>query len=356
MSSLLACSNNHEDFMIWDEPPTTPDSIYLNPLFEPDLSDPTVIKGHDGWFYAYGTENDWSNGLNRLVPIIKSKDLVNWEYSNDAFTSQTRPSWKIDGGGLWAPCVVFKDNSDPDADKYFMYYSISKWGDENPGIGLATSKYPTGPFTDQGKIFDSNSIGVTNSIDPFLFQTEQNGVKSRYLFWGSFFGIYGIEIGSDMKTTVGEKFQIAGSAFEAAYIYEKNGKYYFFGSVGSCCDGLNSRYHVTVAAADNFKGPYKTKDGADIKVNGVEGSPFLYGDADAGWVGPGHNSEIIVDDLGNEFMLYHAISVGKPYLPNNTTTRRPLLMDQVHWKDGWPYIEYGRPSNTFKAAPFFNLQ
>ena len=35
---------------------------YKNPVFEPIMADPTVVKADDGWFYAYGTQDDWGDG------------------------------------------------------------------------------------------------------------------------------------------------------------------------------------------------------------------------------------------------------------------------------------------------------
>lgn len=55
-------------------PQSTNSSSYQNPVFTPDLADPTVIKANDGWFYAYGTENTWTNEKHHIVPIIKSKN------------------------------------------------------------------------------------------------------------------------------------------------------------------------------------------------------------------------------------------------------------------------------------------
>ena len=35
---------------------------YHNPVFEPILADPTIVKADDGWFYAYGTQDNWGDG------------------------------------------------------------------------------------------------------------------------------------------------------------------------------------------------------------------------------------------------------------------------------------------------------
>ena len=105
------------------------------------------------------------------------------------------------------------------------------------------------------------------------------------------------------KVTVKTKLKIAGNAFEAVYIYEHDGKFYFFGSSGSCCEGADSKYHVTVAMATDIKGPYLNQAGKDIMTEGQEGTLFLSGSREWGWVGPGHNAEIVTDDRGNDFFI-----------------------------------------------------
>ena len=338
-----SCKTEETQQLVWNDPPTAADTLYQNPLFEPDLADPTVVRAPDGWFYAYGTENDWSAGIHRIVPIIKSKNLKKWEYVTDAFA--TKPTWKS-AGGIWAPDVTFVNS------KYYMYYSFSTWGDNNAGIGLAISDLPYGPFVDQGKVFDSQSIGVANSIDPFFIQTGTGRNKKSYLFWGSFQGIYGTELSADFKSAVGTKFKIAGNAFEATYILEKNGKFYFFASSGSCCEGADSQYHVTVSVASDIKGPYLDQAGNPILTNGREGTLFLSGNRDWGWVGPGHNAEVVTDDRGNDFFIYHAIDVKNPLLPGGAT-RRPLMMEPIKWLNEWPSIQDGKPSTTQQVAPYF---
>lgn len=313
---------------------------YKNPVFEPVLADPSVLKVGD-FFYAYGTEDNWGNeGGHKLVPIVKSTNLVDWELVGTAFPS--KPSWKNDGG-IWAPDVVKV------GDEFFMYYSYSTWGDPNPGIGLAIASKPEGPFIDQGKFFLSQEIGVTNSIDAFYIEEE----GKKYLFWGSFHGIYGIELSEDGKSINGEKFQIGHNHLEATYIHKKDGKFYYFGSEGSCCDGANSTYGIRVAVSDNIRGPYLDKNGNDIK-SGNFGEIILSGNTEAfGFAGPGHNGHIMTDDKGQDWMLYHAIPKNNPKLQNGAS-RRPLMLDKIIWKEGWPTIERAAPSLSTQAAPEFN--
>ncbi len=69
---------------------------YANPVIDQSLPDPSLIKGDDGSFYLFATEDV------RNVPIYKSKDLVAWQFVGTAFTEETRPSFEPKGG-IWAP-------------------------------------------------------------------------------------------------------------------------------------------------------------------------------------------------------------------------------------------------------------
>ena len=75
-----------------------------------------------------------------------------------------------------------------------------------------------------------------------LIYIEDRGKK--YLFWGSFRGIYGIELSNDgLSVKKGAKLhQVAGTAYEGTYIHKKDDYYYFFASIGTCCEGLKSTY------------------------------------------------------------------------------------------------------------------
>ena len=350
VSIMWACREEWPKTVVWTDTSALPDTLYQNPVFEPDLADPTFVRAADGTFYAYGTENTWEAGKHHVTPIIMSKDLINWSYVADAFT--TKPNWGSANAGVWAPQIFLRDDG-----KYLLYYSLSTWGDSNPGIGVAISEKPEGPFTDEGKVFRSSESGVGNGIDPFFISAGSGARKKNYMFWGSFQGIYYVEM-TDYKTpNWNTKKQIANNMFEAVYIYLYEGKYYFFGSLGSCCEGADSQYRVSVARADAITGPYLTQDGTNILTNGVGGTQFLAGNRDYGWVGPGHNGEIISDDNGRYFILYHAVEVTNPFLPGGAT-RRPLMLDEITWVDGWPIINYGtenqgRPSKGLKESPFF---
>lgn len=309
--------------MIKPEKPEESTDTYSNPVINVSAPDPTVIRADDGYYYLYGTEDT------RNTPIYKSKDLVDWDFIGTAFTEATRPTM-VPNGGIWAPDI------NKIGDKYVLYFSKSAWGGEwECGIGCAVADSPEGPFLNAKKLFISNEIGVQNSIDPFYI--EDNGRK--YLFWGSFRGIYGIELSDDgLSVKPGaEKVQIAGTLTEGTYIIKRDGYYYLFGSAGSCCDGANSTYHVVVARSENLMGPYVNKVGDRALDN--QFSNLMYRSPDV--VGPGHNSELVLDDAGQHWMLYHG------YDAKDIDSGRKVFLDKVTWdEDGWPVVEDLRPSVT----------
>lgn len=314
-------------------------TFYQNPVFEPVLADPSVIQVGES-FYAYGTEDNWGEeGGYHLVSVLKSDDLVHWEYQRDAF--DRKPNWKPKGG-IWAPDVTQV------GDEFWMYYSFSTWGDPNPGIGLAIAKAPEGPFVDQGAVFFSEEIGVKNSIDPFFLEEQDK----KYLAWGSFHGLFLTELSADGKKAVGDKIQLAGNHLEAAYIHQKDGFYYLFGSAGTCCEGANSTYRVLVGRSKNLAGPYVDKSGNEL-LDGKSGELVLKGSSGAeGVAGPGHNAEIIRDEQGQDWLLYHGMYLAKPKLANGTN-RRALLLDPLLWIEGWPALAGQVPGKGESPAPVF---
>ncbi|NLI99976.1 MAG: family 43 glycosylhydrolase [Bacteroidales bacterium] len=312
------------------EPIPADPTVYRNPVIDYSLPDPTIVRADDGYFYLYATEDI------RNLPIHRSRDLVNWEYVGTAFTDATRPTFEPNGG-LWAPDINIING------RYVLYYSMSVWGGEwTCGIGVATADKPEGPFTDHGKMFRSNEIGVQNSIDPFYIEEE----GTKHLFWGSFRGIYTIELSDDgLSVKPGaEKEQIAGTAYEGVYIHKRNDYYYLFASIGSCCEGLNSTYTTVVGRSSSLFGPYADKRGRPMMENYHE----VLIQRNQKFVGTGHNSEIVQDVKGQDWIFYHAVSVDHP-------KGRVLMMDQVKWQNDWPHVEGGTPSLEAQKPIFDEL-
>ena len=302
---------------------------YTNPVIDQDAPDPTVMRAKDGNFYLYATG----------AKIFKSLDMVHWMNVGNCFTTQGRPSFVHGVRYIWAPDINIINN------QYVLYFALSKWGGEDScGIGAAYAKTPTGPFTcinGNGKLFQSFEIGVHNSIDPFYI--NDNG--HNWLLWGSFSGIYAIELSKDgLSVLNGAKpQQVAGKAYEGTYVYKRKGYYYFFGSIGTCCEGAKSTYKTIVARSKSLLGPYVNKSGQKLLDNHHE--ILIHGNAN--WAGTGHNAELIEDKNGDTWISYHA------YHLHDTQKGRVVLMDKVLWdKDGWPYVVNSEPSKESVAPKF----
>ena len=132
--------------------------------------------------------------------------------------------------------------------------------------------------------------------------------------------------------------QVAGTAYEGTYIHKRGGYYYLFASIGRCCEGLKSTYTTVVGRSKYLFGPYVDKKGESMLENHHE-VPI---DKNEAFVGPGHNSEIVTDDKGADWVFYHAVSVANP-------EGRVLMLDRVNWKKGWPVVEGDTPSLQAKA-------
>ena len=301
---------------------------YQNPIIDQSAADPTVILANDGYFYLYATGGN--------VPVYRSKDLVEWKYIGSAFTAQTRPNWEpMKGRAIWAPEIRYIK------DKYVLYYSWAIWGKQDEcHIGVATADSPEGPFIDHGCLINGKEIGVRNSIDQFYI--EENGKK--YMFWGSFNGIYATELTDDglavKRKTDGTPVllkKVCGAKFEATNIYKRGDYFYLFASVGSCCDGLNSTYRAVVGRSKDLLGPYVDDKGGDMLQNNFK----LVVNKNNVWVGPGHNSILIKDDEGTEWVVYHSYKV------DAIDDGRVVLLDRLRWdENGWPYIKGLEPSNS----------
>jgi arabinan endo-1,5-alpha-L-arabinosidase len=342
--------------------PSGKDDTYTNPVYAPVFADPAVIE-HEGKYYAYGTEDygEWKpsddpleNESNlKCVPILQSSDMVTWYYAGAAFRGSKKPSWGSPGANVWAPDVV------KIGDQFVMYYSLSIWGDPDPGIGIATAENPVGPWTDHGKLFTSLEIGVDNSIDPAVFRGDDGKL---YMIWGSFRGLFGVELTDDgmglkngLDYAKENKVLVAGvvgpwngATYEGAYVVRKDGYYYLFVSSGTCCDGFNSSYHVRVGRSQNPLGPY-TDDNGNSMCGERRGHLVVQGNSE--FVGVGHNS-VVRDEAGDYYIYYHGFDATLSSPMYGNSNRRSLLVDKLEWTEsGWPQVKDQVAGRSGMKAP-----
>ncbi|MGI6735629.1 MAG: family 43 glycosylhydrolase [Bacilli bacterium] len=315
---------------------------YTNPVYNNDFPDPSgVYDPIQRMWFLYATHGQY----------LRSTDGVTWTKLSYVFSHL--PQWGTPGAGLWAPDVQYING------QYVLYYSLSTWGDPNPGIGYATAPKPQGPWTDHGKLFLSQEIGVNNSIDANAFVDPNT--NRVYLVWGSMRGNYMVELKRDglsfragsVEQAAPTKVRVAGldtstgwevDTYEGAYIRYWNGYYYLFLSTGTCCEGLSSTYKVVVGRATTPFGPYYDHENR-LMTNKAAGK--LVVQKNDTFVGTGHNS--VIDDVNGEpWFYYHAYHVDNAH-------RRILLMEKILFDEkGWPYVQGLQPSTTEQTGPYYH--
>jgi arabinan endo-1,5-alpha-L-arabinosidase len=296
--------------------------------------DPVIIR-QDSTYYIFAT--------GRGIAMWSSKDRVNWKREKPVF--DTLP-WAVEAvtgfkNHIWAPDISYYNGL------YYLYYSISTFGQNNSCIGVATNPtlHPDDKqykWTDHGKIVRSIP-GKTNwnAIDPNL-ATDDKG--NAFLAFGSFWG--GIKLVSLSK----DRIRITGSteelltiasrkkdslekgsnAIEAPFIFKKNKYYYLFASIDICCAAEKSTYKMIVGRSEKITGPYVDKENMPMAKGG--GTLLLQGDKD--WYGVGHNAVANFD--GVDYLIFHGYDA-------SDRGRSKLRIEKLGWdKEGWPFVETGR--------------
>jgi arabinan endo-1,5-alpha-L-arabinosidase len=352
---------------------------YRNPL-EPTIpgdgivescADPSVLYGQEGegrWYLFCTTDplNDEdrnaSGGFNfRLIPMLSSENLVDWEYEGDAFT--TRPAYATADAGLWAPEITYREETG----EYALYYTVTNTTLPGGGsaIGVATGPTPLGPWTHAAQpVIEPHAPDCCPNDRRWVFDPDVlRTAGADYIYYGSYFGGISVrelsEDGLSSDPATQQNVAIANK-FEGAEVVWRDGWYYLFASATDCCRGPLTGYSVFVGRSTSPTGPFLDRDGVDLNddeplddpTDGrAGGTPVLSMNGNR-WVGPGHNT-VFQDFDGQWWTIYHAIDVTDPYFEGAVGfTKRPALLDAVDWDDGWPVVNGGAfASDTPQAAP-----
>ncbi|MEV4812377.1 family 43 glycosylhydrolase [Micromonospora avicenniae] len=334
---------------------TTPH--YRNPISADvgdTFADPVVVRGDDGYWYAYGTTDPLREGEKQphRVPTARSADLVDWTYAGDAFGPDQRPPYAAPGAAFWAPDVRRI------GDRYVMYVTVTDTTVSPEGsdyaIGAATAPTPTGPWTfaDEPVVAPrpGGGGGWLWTIDPSQF-TDVDG--TNYLYYGSYYGGVSVtELTPDGLHATGSPTLVAvDNKFEGSYVLRHDGWYYLFASTANCCAGPATGYSVQVGRARSPRGPFLDRDGIALTASRTGGTPVLTQNGNR-WIGTGHNG-FLTDLSGQDWIVYHAIDRGDPYLDEPFgVNERPMLIDRLDWIDGWPTVNAGAgPSDGERPAP-----
>jgi arabinan endo-1,5-alpha-L-arabinosidase len=326
-------------------------ATYVNPVLDSNFPDPAVLRAPDGFHYVYATQGE-HGGRMLNIQVARSRDLVRWERLGDALPA--KPGWASRTQDFWAPHVARHGS------RYYLYYSAkpdAALTDTSRGLCLAaaTSDRPEGPFTDIGRPLQCGE-GFVN-IDPFSYDDPATG--KRLLYWGSGFkpikvqelaedrvsfapGSSPVDLVSVIPDEDPANYQ---RLVEGAWIVRRDGFYYLFYSGDNCC-GPKAHYAMMVARSRSATGPFETL----AQATGARNSVVLA--LSGRWIAPGHNS-VVEDAAGDHWVLYHAVDTLKPRdkPTDDVNTRRVMLLDRLRWRNGWPFVAGGVPTDGPTPAP-----
>jgi arabinan endo-1,5-alpha-L-arabinosidase len=302
---------------------------------EVSVHDPVMAREGATW-YLFGTGQG--------VSFYSSANRRDWRPEGRIFASP--PAWAkraapAFSGHIWAPDIHLHDG------KYYLYYSISGFGKNASGIGVATNttldpRAPGYQWADQGMVVQSvPGRDLWNAIDPNII-ADASGTP--WMAFGSFWsGIKLVKLDAS-RTRLAEP-QVwhsiarrerpaftpddsaAPAEIEGPHILRKGGYYYLFVSWGLCCNGAKTTYRVMVGRSREVSGPYLDRSGKDMAQGGgslvIEGTPE--------WKGLGHNSAYTID--GKDYLVLHAYETADNY-------RQKLKILDLGWdQDGWPLVD-----------------
>jgi len=280
---------------------------YTNPILHADYSDPDVIRVGDD-YYLIASSFNYVPGL----PILQSKDLVNWTIIANVFTQQPpydRFNKVQHGGGVWAPSIRFHNN------EFYIYYP-----DPDLGIYMVKAKKITGPWSVPLLIKKAKGW-----IDPCPFW-DDNG--KAYLVNGiaaSRSGIKSILILSSMSTDGTQLLDDGAMLFdghdnhptvEGPKMYKRNGFYYIFAPAG----GVGQGWELALRSK-NIEGPYEEKIVLEKGLSNTNGP---------------HQGAWVETQTGESWFIH---------FQDKDAYGRIVHLEPMQWKKDWPIIGIDRDGN-----------
>ena len=275
------------------------DGTYSNPILYTDYSDPDAIRvGEDYFMVASSFCNT------PAVPLLHSKDLVNWKVINYCmeklpFDYYDKP---VHGCGTWAPSIRYHEG---------VYYVFIPMPDE--GIMMCKTEDPWGKWSEPSYVRK-----VVGWIDPCPFWDDDGKAYMVTAFARSRIGfksmLYMSPIQPDCSDVLDDgRFIYDGHAtqptIEGPKLYKRNGYYYIFAPAGGVKPGWQ-----TVLRSKNIYGPYEEK----IVLH--QGNSPVNGPHQGAWVDTptGEDWFIHFQDVGNAGRIIH--------------------LQPMRWENDWPVI------------------
>ena len=303
---------------------------YQNPVWQGYFADPFVLR-FGGSYYAYGTGATPLEADGRAFPILRSENLVDWQYVGGAVGPVANAT------AYWAPEVAQKDGT------FYIYYSAAFGpSDESHGLRVAVADSPTGPFKDQGmQLLPQQGF----SIDSDPFRDPKTG--QWYLFFATDYtndepygtGLAVVPMKDELTTAVGEPTLVL-RASQNWQVYERNrdykgriwnawntveGPFVVYHGDRYWCMYSGGRwsgddYGVGVAVAEHPLGPWCDESA----ING----PMVLKGIPGKITGPGHNSVTVAPDGNTPIIVYHVW--------NPERTLRRMCIDPLIWTQQGP--------------------
>ncbi len=280
--------------------PDTENGRYRNPVIFADYSDPDVCRKGDEYFLV-------SSSFNRVpgIPVLESRDLVNWRIIGHALTRLTPEDYYSSvrpGGGVWAPSIRYRSG------KFFVYYP-----DPDFGIYVVTAKDPAGPWSEPLLVKGGKGLE-----DPCPFWDDDGRAYLIHAFAGSRAGIKSVLVLNRMSED-GTKLLDAGSivydghgidpTVEGPKLYKRHGYYYIFAPAG----GVSNGWQV-VLRSKNIYGPYERKMVLHQGKTAVNGP---------------HQGAWIVTPKGESWFVH---------FQDRGSYGRVDYLEPMTWAGGWPTI------------------
>jgi beta-xylosidase len=276
------------------------DGTYKNPVVNADYSDPDAVRvGED--FYLIASSFNHAPGL----PILHSKDLVNWTLIGHALKRQPpleHFSLVQHGNGVWAPAIRYHNKS------FYIYYP-----DPDFGIYMIRATTITGPWSEPVLVEGGKGL-----IDPCPFWDDDGKAYLVHAYAGSRAGIKSIIVMKTMNAegtkTLDDDVMIydghdADPTIEGPKLYKHNGYYYVFAPAG----GVSTGWQL-VLRSKNIYGPYERKVVMD------QGSSPVNGPHQGAWVNT---------TTGEDWFLH---------FQDKDAYGRVVHLQPMKWINNWPVI------------------
>ena len=273
---------------------------YKNPILHADYSDPDAVRVGDD-IYMTASSFTCSPGL----PILHSKDLVNWDLVNYALPKQP-PFDFFDkpqhGRGVWAPCIKYHNG------EYYIYYP-----DPDFGIYMIKTKDPEGEWSEPVLV-----KGGKGFIDPSPLWDDDGNVYLVHAFAGSRASIKSLIVVCKMNEegtkTIDDGVMVfdghgENPTVEGPKFYKRNDYYYIFAPAGGVPTGWQ-----LVMRSKNIYGPYETKNVL------AKGNTNINGPHQGAWVSL---------ESGEDWFLH---------FQDKDAYGRIVHLQPMKWIDDWPVM------------------